>query len=214
MHQKFPVVTSQACFHEHYFHLREQKIASYSNRVYILLLSCGGLRPPRRLSLEKRKIIFFPFLSRLTLSSQSYLPFSSNKISHATEKCSIVKTISIITCWRSLPEPFVISCGGLRPPRRLSLEKRKIIFFPFLSRLTLSSQSYLPFSSNKISHATEKCSIVKTISIITCWRSLPEPFVIFPWSGLRLLKALVNVKKNHRENLDSVLSTAPNQTVI
>ena len=93
-------------------------------------------------------------------------------------------------------------------------EEKNHFLFSLLSRLTLSSQSYLPFSSNKISHATEKCSIIKTISIITCWRSLPEPFVIFPCSGLRLLKALVNVKKNHRENLDSVLSTAPNQTVI
>ena len=95
-----------------------------------------------------------------------------------------------------------------------SREEKNHFLSSLLSRLTLSSQSYLPFSSNKISHATEKCSIVKTISIITCWRSLPEPFVIFPCSGLRLFKALVNIKKNHRENLDSVLSTAPNQTVI
>ena len=93
-----------------------------------------------------------------------------------------------------------------------SREEKNHFLSSLLSRLTLSSQSYLPFSSNKISHATEKCSIVKTISIITCWRSLPEPFVIFPCSGLRLFKALVNIKKNHRENLDSVLSTAPNQS--
>ena len=64
-----------------------------------------------------------------------------------------------------------------------SREEKNHFLSCLLSRLTLSSQSYLPFSWNKISHATEMCSIVKTISIITCWRSLPEPFVIFPCSG-------------------------------
>ena len=64
-----------------------------------------------------------------------------------------------------------------------SREEKNHFLSSLLSRLTLSSQSYLPFSSNKISHATEKCSIVKIISIITCWRSLPEPFVIFSCSG-------------------------------
>ena len=91
---------------------------------------------------------------------------------------------------------------------KLRLEKRKNIFFPAFH----PDLPYLPFSLNIIFHIIEKCSIVKTISIITCWRSLPELFVIFRCLGLRLLKALVNVKKKHREHLDSVLSTYPNAT--
>ena len=91
---------------------------------------------------------------------------------------------------------------------KLRLEKRKNIFFPAFH----PDVPYLPFSLNTTFHIIEKCSIVKTISIITCWRSLPELFVIFPCLGLCLLKALVNVKKKHREHLDSVLSTSPNAT--
>ena len=93
---------------------------------------------------------------------------------------------------------------------KLRLEKRKNIFFPAF----YPDLPYLPFSINKIFHVIEKCSIVKTISVITCWSSLPELFVIFSCLGLRLFKALVNVKKKHREHLDSVLSTPPNQTVV
>ena len=88
---------------------------------------------------------------------------------------------------------------------KLRLEKRKNIFFPAF----YPDLPYLPFSINTIFHVIEKCSIVKTISVITCWSSLPELFVIFSCLGLRLFKALVNVKKKHREHLDSVLSTPP-----
>ena len=94
---------------------------------------------------------------------------------------------------------------------KFRLEKRKNIFFPAFS----PDLPYLPFSLNTIFHVIEKCSIVKTISVITCWRSLPELFVIFSCLGLRLFKALVNVKKKHREHLDSVLSTPqPNYCLI
>ena len=65
---------------------------------YILLLFVGWAEITKTNKLSLERIHFLSsFLPSLTQSSQSYLTFSFNRDPHAIEKCSIVKTISIIT---------------------------------------------------------------------------------------------------------------------